>query len=199
MRDGHIKKELTKKSQSIQKTTGSPDSSKKDKIDRDTRLPLELLPLLALGVKRSAVCWLMAKAKTVKQRLGDVLKVVERNIAALRGREVVAYLAAMMRKDVDFAWVAKQANGTQVSAELDEAAQEKLERLDSRYDGYHVYSEDGKLLGVFHSSSGPGQLALVHSSSGSVPVNLRFARACVEGAVRLAPPPAATWEEELDE
>jgi hypothetical protein len=200
MEDGHIKKERTKKSQSIQKTTGSPDSPKKDEIDRETRLPVELLPLLALGVKRSAVCWLMAKAKIVKQRLGDVVKVVKANIAGLRGREVVAYLAAMIRKNVDFAWVAKQAGETQVSAELDQAAQERLDRLDSRYDGYHVHSEDGKLLGVFQASSSPGQLALVHSPSGSVPVNLRFARACVEGAVRLVAPPTTTWgEEEFDD
>lgn len=199
MEDGHIKKERTKKSQSIQKTAGSPDSPKKDEIDRETRLPVELLPLLGLGVKRSAVCWLMAKAKTVKQRLGDVMKVVEKNIAALRGREVVAYLASMLRKNVDFAWVAKHAEETQESAELDQAAQDKLERLDERYDGYHVYADDGTALGVFQASSGPGQLALVHSTSGSLPVNLRFARACVEGSVRLVPPPSASWEDEYDE
>ena len=131
--------------------------------------------------------------------LGDVLKVVHRNIAALRGREVVAYLASMLRKNVDFAWVAKQAGETQVSAELDQAAQEKLERLDSRYDGYHVYADDGTVLGVFEASSSPGQLALVHSASGSLPVNLRFARACVEGSVRLMPPPSAGWEDEFDD
>lgn len=199
MGDGHIKKELTKKSQSIQKTTGSPDSLKNDEIDRKTRLPVELLPLLGLGVKRSAVCWLMAKAKHVKQRLGDVVKVVEGNIAALRGREVVAYLAAMLRKNVDFAWVARQTNQTQVSAELDQAAQEKLERLDERYDGYYVYAEDGTVLGVFQASSSPGQLALVRSPSGTLPVNLRFARACVEGSVRLVAPPTSTWEEEFDD
>lgn len=199
MGDGHIKKERTKKSQSIQKTTGSPDSANKDEIDRETRLPVELLPLLGLEVKRSAVCWLMAKAKTVKQRLGDVLKVVHRNIGALRGREVVAYLASMLRRNVDFAWVAKQGGEAQVSAELDKAAQMKLERLDHRYDGHHVFAEDGTALGVFHASSSPGQIALVHSASGSLPVNLRFARACVEGTVRLVPPPSVSWEDESDD
>ena len=194
--DGLIKKERTKKSQSIQKTTGCTDSPKKDEIDRETRLPVELLPLLGLGVKRTAVCWLMAKAKGVKQRLSDVVKVVESNIAALRGREVVAYLAAMLRKNVDFAWVAKQTSEAHVSAELDQAAQDTLERLDGRYDGYHVCAEDGIVLGVFQASRGPGQLALVHSPSGSVPVNLRFARACVEGSVRLVPPSTA-WEDEF--
>lgn len=194
--DGHIKKEHTKKSQSIQKTTGTPDSTKNDEIDRETRLPVELLPLLDLGVKRSAVCWLMAQAKVVKQRLGDVLKVVERNVAALRGREVVGYLASMIRKKVDFAWVAKQVNETQVSADFDQAAKDKLQHLDWRYDGYHVYAKDGKLLGVFQASSSPGQLSWVNSPGASIPVNLRFARACVEGTVRLVAPPTSTWDEE---
>jgi hypothetical protein len=197
MEDGHIKKEHTKKSQSIQKTTRKLDSPKKDEIDRETRLPVELLPLLGLGLKRSTVCWLMAKAKSVKQRLGDVMKVVEGNIAALRGREVVAYLSAMLHKNVDFAWVAKQAGETRLSGELDQAAQDRLERLDERYDGYHVYAENGTALGVFQASSSPGQLALVHSASGSLPVNLRFARACVEGLVRLIPPPGANLDDGL--
>lgn len=196
LEDGLIKKEHTKKSQSIQKTTGSPDALEKDEIDRDTRIPVELLPLLALGVKRSAVCWLMAKAKIVNQRLGDVVKVVQRNISALRGREVVAYLTAMLKKSVDFAWVAKQALETQLSAELGEAVHERLRGLDSRYDGYHVHSQDGKMLGVFQASGSAGQLALVQSPSGSLPVNLRFARACLEGVLRLVPPPTTTWEED---
>jgi len=186
MRGGHKEKELTKKSQSIQKTTSSPDSSKNNEIDRATRLPVELVPLLDLGVKRSAVCMLMAKAKTVGARLGDVLQVVAGNIAELRGREVVAYLASMLRKNVDFTWVARQARQTKLIAQTDLLAQEKLDTLDGRYHGYRVYREDGSFLGVFEAARSPGQLALVRSAQGTAPVNLRFARAWMDGKVRLS-------------
>ncbi|MFC5511087.1 hypothetical protein ACFPOU_08100 [Massilia jejuensis] len=185
--DGHKEKELTKKSQSIQKTTGSPDSVKSNEIDRETRLPIELVPLLAQGVKRSAVCWLMAKAKAAGVRLGHVLQVVSGNIAALRGREVVGYLSSMLRKNVDFAWVAGQAREANAAARTNKVAQEKLATLDARYDGYSVWAEDGSLLGVFEAASSPCQLALIRSPNGSAPVNLRFARAWVDGKVRLAP------------
>lgn len=187
VRGGHKEKELTKKSQSIQKTTGSPDSPKNNEIDRETRLPIELLPLLAQGVSRSAVCWLMAKAKAAGIRLGHVLQVVSGNIAALRGREVVGYLSSMLRKNVDFAWVAGQAREATADARTDALAQEKLGTLDARYDGYSVWAEDGSHIGVFEAASSPGQLALIRSPNGSAPVNLRFARAWVDGKVRLAP------------
>lgn len=194
---GHIKKELTKKSQSIQKTTGGPESSKNIEIDRKTRLPVELVALLDQGVKRSAVCWLMAKAKAVGVRLGDVLQVVAGNIAPLRGREVVGYLASMLRKNVDFAWVASRAREATTDARMDVLAQDKLATLDARYHGYGVWAEDGALLGVFEAAALPGQLALVRSASGCVPVNLRFARAWVDGKVRLTPLRHSSGEEWL--
>lgn len=188
VRDGHIKKELTKQSQSVQKTPGRPDSSKSNDIDRQTRLPTELVPLLDQGVKRSAVCWLMAKAKAAGVRLGDVLQVVSGNIAGLRGREVVGYLASMLRKNVDFAWVAGQVRKSTADERTDELAREKLGTLDARYDGFSVWAEDGALLGVFEAARSPGQLALIRSPRGSAPVNLRFARAWVDGKVRFSPP-----------
>lgn len=199
MRGGHKEKELAKKSQSIQKTTGGPDSSKNNEIDRATRLPVELVPLLDLGVKRSAVCMLMAKAKAVGARLGDVLQVVAGNIAELRGREVVGYLASMLGKNVDFAWVAREARQAKVTAQTDVLAQEKLSTLDGRYDGYEVHGADGSLLGVFEAASSPGQLALIRSANGSAPVNLRFARAWVDGKVRLSPAIGAYDSHELGE
>lgn len=187
---GHIKKELTNQKQSIQKTTGDRNSIKKEQIDRETRLPVELLPLLGQGVKRTAVCWLMAKAKKAGKRLGDVLQVVRGNIAELRGREIVGYLTSMLLKDVDFAWVAGQSREQERSCERDALAKEKLETLDQRFDGYQVLAEDGTVMGIFQAASSPEQLALVHSAAGAMPVNLRFARAWIDGLIRLAPCPA---------
>jgi len=192
---GYRKKELTKQNQSIQKTTDSPELAKNSEIDRQTRLPVELVPLLAQGVKRSAVCWLMAKAKAAGIRLGHVLQVVSANIAALRGREVVGYLSSMLRKNIDFAWVAGQAREATADAHTDALAQEKLATLDARYDGYSVWTEDGSNIGVFEAASSPGQLALIRSPNGSAPVNLRFARAWVDGKVRLAPSRSALGTE----
>lgn len=187
---GHIKKELTNQNQSIQKTTGDRNSGKRNEIDRETRLPVELLSLLNQGVKRTAVCWLMAKAKKAGKRLGDVLQVVRGNIAELRGREIVGYLSSMLVKDVDFAWVARQSRDEDHSRELDALAREKLATLDRRFDGYQVLAEDGTVMGIFHAASSPEQLALVHSAAGTTPVNVRFARAWIDGAIRLAPCPA---------
>ena len=196
---GHIKKELTNKKQSIQKTTGDQSSEKKHDIDRETRLPVELLPLLDQGVKRTAVCWLMAMAKKAGKRLGDVVQVVKGNIAALRGREVVAYLACLLRKNVDFAWVARQSREQQQSAAMDDLAKRKLEALDHRYDGHQVIADDRTLLGVFRAADGPGQLAVVESATGSMPVNLRFARAFLDEKVLLVAPREVDWEDDGEE
>jgi hypothetical protein len=187
---GHIKKELTNEQQSIQKTTGDQNSARMNQIDRKTRLPVDLVPLVDQGVKRAAVCWLMARAKKAGKRLGDVLQVVRSNIAGLRGREIVGYLASMLAKDVDFAWVARQSREQACSSALEATVREKLKTLDHRFDGYQVVAEDGTVVGVFRSASSPGQLALVHSAAGTMPVNLRFAKAWVDGKFRLVPCPS---------
>lgn len=188
VRGGHIKKELTTDKQSLKKTTSKQDSSKNSEIDGKTRLPSELTPLLNLDVPKSAICWLMSQCKKHGKRLGDVYKVVEGNVKPLRGKAVVAYLMALIKKDIDFKWLAKdQSDKTQDS---EKAAEIKAEatQLDARYNGFEVVRKDGSVIGVFEAGKAADSLAFVHSSNGSVPVNQAFVRAWIEGLVRLRAP-----------
>lgn len=181
---GHKEKELTKDLQSFQKTACT-QNSKENGLDPKTRLPVDLVSLLDLGVRKSAVCWLMGQAKHRGKRLSDVYATVKANVQGLTGRSVVAYLVAMISKDIDFAWVAREAEieGRQQSAI--EAAREKLATLDARYNGFEVIDDRGTVLGTFLAAA-PGQLGTIVSAAGSMPANLRFAMAWAEGRVRFA-------------
>lgn len=180
VRDGHIKKELTNSKQSLQNTAGEPDASP---IDRKTGLPAELVPLLDQGVKKGALCWLMKLARQRGKRLGEVVAAVWRRIGVLRGREVVAYLKAMLEKDLDFRWIAQADAVDQAQREEADAVRRQLEALDRRYDGYAVIGSSGNSVGIFEAS-GSGE-HVIRTAGGAVPVNRRFAQALLEGKVRL--------------
>ncbi|MDB5726846.1 MAG: repA [Noviherbaspirillum sp.] len=185
MRDGHIKKELTKDEQSLQNTAGEPDSAEPKAIDRRSGLPMELLPLLALDVRKSAVCWLMQQARRHGKRLGDVLRTVRHRVDGLRGREVVSYLKAMIMKNLDYAWIAKTRIREEHAHMRESQANQLLASLDSRYHGFEVRSRDGTVQGIFDASE--AGLHVIRSANGCTPVNLRFARAYAEGDVLLQP------------
>lgn len=172
MRDGHIEKELTKDEQSLQKTA-VPE------IDRKTGLPAELLPLLEQGVTKGAVCWLMKLARANGKRLGDVVAAVWRKVGVLRSRELVAYLAAMIGKDLDFRWLAR-ANAADAEAD---AVARCLASLDARYDGYAVIGKGGEVVGIFEASRSGEHV--IRTNGGGIPVNLRFAQAVQDGRVLL--------------
>lgn len=196
VRGGHIKKELTNDQQSLKNTTGEPNdflklASKKDEpaIDRATGLPSELTFLLDLGVAKSAICWLMKTARKAGKRLSDVAAVVQRSIASLRGREVVAYLKAMIGKqNIDYAFIAKQQHQEQVSEQ--QAAQENahLATLDYRYDGFYAFDRRAsKILGIFHASSSGHHISAI-DGRGSMPVNRAFAAAVLADKIELLSP-----------
>jgi DNA-binding PadR family transcriptional regulator len=185
MRDGHIKKELTKGEQSLQNTAGTPDSHDRDAIDRQSGLPVELLFLLTLDVPKSAVCWLMQQARRHGKRLGDVLRSVRHRVECLRGREVVSYLKAMMTKNLDFAWIARSRRDAETERQQQGAAGAVLAALDRRFHGFEVVSRDGTVHGIFEAAdNGPH---VVKGVRGSIPVNLRFAKAYAEGDLVLRP------------
>jgi hypothetical protein len=185
MRDGHIKKEHTKREQSLQNTAGKPDASKQHAIDRNSGLPVELLCLQALDVRKSAICWLMQQARRHGKRLGDVLGTVRHRIQHLRGREAVSYLKAMIVKDLDYAWLARARTQTEAQQTQQRAADDFLASLDGRYHGFEVVARDGTVHGMFEASD--GGLHVVRGTHGCIPVNLRFAQAYVEGDMRLRP------------
>jgi hypothetical protein len=187
LRDGHIKKELTKDNQSLKKTTSEQDSSKNTEIDGKTRLPNELVPLLNLDVSKSAICWLMNQCKKHGKRLGDVYRVVESNVKPLRGKAVVAYLMALIKKDIDFKWIARDKSDRAVEVEMAHAVKTEAKQLDDRYDGCEVVRQDGTLIGIFRAAETPGGIAFVHGADGSLPVNQTFVRAWLDGLIRLRP------------
>ncbi|SNS95058.1 hypothetical protein SAMN06265795_11040 [Noviherbaspirillum humi] len=186
MEDGRIQEELTKPEQSLQNTTATAEPADKNQIDRKTGLPAELLCLLGLGVKKSGVCYLMKLARSRGSRLGDVVAAVAHCLEKLRGREVVAYLAAMLKRNLDFRWLKESRDTVQQEESQQGEMQRLLSNLDARYDGYWVCDQHGAPIGVFRAGS---DTHLVESNTGSFPVNLRFAKRIQEGTLLLRAAP----------
>jgi hypothetical protein len=184
VRDGQYK-ERTKELQSLQKSSSSEDSA--NAIDPETKLPIEVTPLLQLDVKKSAICMLMSEAKANGKRLGVVIKAVWHNIYRLRGREVVAYLSYLLKQDRDFAAKANEVDATQLASTQRQRYQNAFDSLDSRYDGWKVVAACGKTIGTFVWAGSNGA-RVEHRENGRVcilPVNLSFAAKFAEGEMRV--------------
>lgn len=184
VRDGQYK-ELSKEPQSLQKSSSNADSA--NTIDPATKLPIEVIPLLQLGVKKSAICMLMAKAKANGKRLSDVTKSVWHNLYRLRGREVVAYLSYLLEQDRDFASKAKELDANEQVAIKRQRYQRTLESLDGRYDGYQVVTAAGHIVGTFACREGgtPRVEQIREGRLAVQPVNLAFAERFAEGDLRI--------------
>lgn len=184
VRDGQYK-ERTKEPQSLQKSSSSEDSA--NAIDPETKLPVEVIPLLQLDVKKSAICMLMAKAKTNGKRLSDLTKAVWHNLYRLRGREVVAYLSYLLEQDRDFESKAKELDTQQQATIQRQRYQQTLESLDSRYDGWQVITATGQSIGTFicRDGSSPRVEQMREGRLVVQPVNLTFAERFAEGKMRL--------------
>lgn len=186
VRDGQYK-EHTKEPQSLQKPSSNADPA--NAIDPETKLPVQVTPLLQLGVKKSAICMLMAKAKANGKRLSDVTKAVWHNLYRLRGREVVAYLSYLLEQDRDFERKAKELDAHQREAMQQQRYRHTLEMLDVRYDGWRVITATGQTIGTFicREFSSPRVEQMREGRLATLPVNLAFAERFAEGEVRLAP------------
>lgn len=66
-------------------------------------LPTDLAELCNQGIKATGILALMREAKKAGKRLSDVVAATSKYLAALQGRELFAYLSALIRKDRDFA------------------------------------------------------------------------------------------------
>jgi hypothetical protein len=187
MKDGHIK-ERTKEHQSLQKSSSSEGSA--STIDPETKLPTEVVPLLQLGVRKSAICMLMAEAKANGKRLGVVMKAVWHNIYRLRDREVVAYLSYLLKQDRDFSTKANELDAEQLATTQRQRYQNTLNSLDSRYNGWQVVTGSGQIVGTFIFSE--GAYSRVERREGgrlsTLPVNLSFAMRFSEGELRMKRP-----------
>ncbi|MBK4735209.1 hypothetical protein [Noviherbaspirillum pedocola] len=190
VRDGYIKKEHTKDEQSFQNTAQPSVRSAVPKpehagevndIDPSTGLPIELLRLRTLDISKGTICWLMLHAKLAGKRLGDVVAAVWHRISTLRGRSVVAYLRAVMAKPLDFAWIAQQRHEKATRHGALRRASEMLASLGRRHHGLEVLARDGTVCGIFEASDA-GTHAVV-GRRGSLPVNLSFANALLQGDI----------------
>lgn len=182
MRDGYVNKEHTNRKQSLQNTTDESDSVEKPK-KRIQGLPEDLAALMKQGVKKSAICWLMKQASIKSKKLSDIVKVVQTNIQSLDGREVVAYLKAMIKKDLDYAWIAKDTEKLKAQESTDELLSSIVNKLDHRFNGNAVSKPDGTVVGYFEAMS-DGQ-HMICTGNGSTPVNKRFAEALRTKQLRL--------------
>lgn len=182
LRDGYVNKELTNKKQSLQNTSTSMDASKKEHRLQNG-LPSDLHALLTQGVSKQAICWLMKIASQKKKRLSHVVAAVAPNIRDLRGREVVAYLRAMIAKNIDFEWVANDAKTKLKEHCHADKVQKVLDLIDARFEGVEVITNKHLTVGFVESYSS-GECAVVRPE-GSLPINRRFAQALVDGRLRL--------------
>lgn len=167
------------------------------KTDRKSRLPVELIPLMELGVSKSRICLLMRMARQAGNagKLGDAVKLVWNRICGKRGKEVFAYLAAVVQQQRDFARTLMiQAPDPAVVA-TDEKLRlgDKLRDLLSRCHGMEVIGRAGRMLGILRQSGASGYIE-GYDEQGvrrTMPANIRFAKAIEKGALLLRP--AQVW------
>jgi hypothetical protein len=194
VKDRYIKKEHTKPEQSIQNTAQTSTRAEEiqhsvaedsSEIDPHTGLPNELLRLRNLDVSKGAICWLMLQARAKGHRLGNVVETVWHRIRLLRGRAVVSYLRSMMAKGLDFAWMSRErSKEIEQNADLIRA-KELLASLGTRHHGCEVIGRDGKLYGIFDACDS-GTHAVI-GLSGTMPVNISFAKALIREDLRFRP------------
>jgi len=167
------------------------------KTDGKTRLPAELVPLMELGVSKARICLLMRIASQAGNagKLGDAVRLVWGRICSKRGKEVFAYLAAVVRQPRDFARtiMIQAPDPATVTASEGQRLGDKLRDLLSRCGGMEVIGRAGRLLGILRASGDAGYIE-GYDQAGvrrTMPANVRFAKAVEEGALLLRP--ARIW------
>jgi hypothetical protein len=194
MRDGiYIEKEHTKEVQSSLKNTISAETSSAkspaNAVDRQTRLPKDLLPILARGVSVSGIFLLMKLARSHQKLLSDIVAYRMKRIETLglQGRELFSYLRELaVAQNVDFAHLARETrNETQNSEDIREAKALQA-RLNRHCDGYEIRKGE-EVLGIFRASENAEDCGRIETSTGSRPVNLRVAMAMLRSKVSVRP------------
>ncbi|TYC51382.1 replication protein [Zoogloea oleivorans] len=184
---------------SVREKTERPDGvgESSGKSDRKSRLPAELVPLMELGVSKTRICLLMRIARQAGNagKLGDAVKLVWGRICSKRGKEVFAYLAAVVRQQRDFArtLMIQAPDPATVTASEGQRLGDKLRDLLSRCGGMEVIGRAGRMLGVLRASGESGYIE-GYDETGvrrTMPANVRFAKAVEEGSLLLRP--ARVW------
>jgi hypothetical protein len=106
------------------------------------------------GLALTGLFALMKRAKAVGHRLSNVIAVVGDVLIRLKGKELFAYIQALLSKTVDYAFVAEQ-QATQAERAKGEAAAAvaaEISDLVSRLRGVQVTRADGAVLSVDEAS-----------------------------------------------
>nr|WP_144834963.1 hypothetical protein [Cupriavidus gilardii] len=181
--DGQYK-EHTNQRQSLQKAIRGNGSTLSSCPNRgvSNRVPAALGWLLERGLSAAGVFKLMAAAKSAGQRLEHVAIVCRSYLTTLSGREAFAYLRKAIGSNRDFATAARECLDEQAARHADETARRFLDYARSKCHGFAVKDSDGRIIGRLDTACGA-----VLGPRGSVPMNLRWAHACVEGRFQLQP------------
>lgn len=168
-----------------------------NKIDPQTRLPLDVLPLVKeLGVSKGLVCALMSFAREQGQQgvLGAIVKLFWHNISALRGRAVFAYLRKILSHKRDFKRMVALQIEARVSGDVPttEASRltVKLSALLERCADWVVRNAQGQTVGTLKVRGESGYVERLDPVRGrsAMPANLHFMLALEDGRLHLRPP-----------
>ena len=153
-----------------------------DKAAQKTRLPKEVMPLLALGVSKPRICLLMRLARDAGKQgtLGDVIRVAQTSIAKLRGTSVFLYLKKMLSQSTDYAWIART-----MSEKSDESAKvttrkARVEQKSVELEGRSFATRDGQIR-VFVQAKGMLKVLDARRGTGYRPMDAAFLDALDEG------------------
>lgn len=147
-------------------------------IDQETHLPKNLLPLLSIGLIKSQICLLMKLCKGKPFRLEDVIKTCWNNISG--ATSPLAYLKFMIRKTIDFKYLARAEAEESAAAEACNEDRQ-TEREFVLRDGWLAVNEDGDWIGTIESNWREGLnpnncMAYINwaGGPGSEPINRAF-------------------------
>lgn len=120
-------------------------------------IPSELAWLISdQELSPTGVLSLMKLAKSVGQRLSDIVSITAKYLRKLRGGRLYAYLATLARSERDWAWIAKESRTESAKIEQDASSAEEASDLISKakesINGCWFKTLDG--LQVFHVGGG---------------------------------------------
>jgi hypothetical protein len=194
MRDGiYIDKEHTKEIQSSLKNTISAESGegkvcrKTDAVDRQTKLPKDLLTLHERGISCPGIFLLMKLARSHGKRLSDIVAYRLPRIMALdlRSRALFSYLRELVSVDVDFAHMASTVREAQHATEELKEAQALQARLHRHCDGFEIRNGE-EVIGIFRAASNPEDCGFIEMAGGSRPFNVKAALAMLKSKLTVS-------------
>lgn len=141
-------------------------------------IPADLGFLVVQGMSATAVLKLMAAAKRVNQRLSDVVRLTRSYLDPLRGRELYAYLRALLSKNKDYGYVLRMAEEQGRGEQKEREDRERVERKSAELLGRSFKNRDGV---VYHVEAGGMIVQIRGERRAAMPMSVRFLDALADG------------------